>query len=161
MPLSSRGTWGSDGRVGGNGLRGIFRPAVGVFPWPGGGVGWFEGVALYCPFSSSTTAARFRRYTNSQIRAITIKTATITPIAIPALAPALSPPPPELEHLYDPLNTPLAASRSKSPQDMPEPEMLVSPLTWSMLGRDILPSQFSLMQYPWKWKRHTQSSRQA
>lgn len=70
---------------------------------------------------------------------MTINTATITPIAMPALAPALSPPP-ELEHVYDPLNTPSAASRSKSPQDTPEPEMLVSPLTWSMLGRDILPN---------------------
>lgn len=119
-------------------MRGIFSLADGVFPcpgpWPGAGAG--DGV-LYCPFSSSTTAVRFRRYTNNQTRAITINTAAITPIAMPALAPALSPPP-ELEHVYDPLNTPSAASRSKSPQDMPEPEMLVSPLTWSMLGRDIL-----------------------
>ena len=146
--------------MGGNGLRGIFSPAAGVFPCPGtGAAAWFIDGVVYCPFSSSTTAARFRRYTNNQSRAITINTAAITPIAMPALAPALSPPPPELEHVYDPLNTPSAASRSKSPQDMLEPEMLVSPLTWSMLGRDILYYLSLNIDGHGGKKRHTQTFR--
>ena len=143
-------------------MRGIFSPAV-VFPCPCPGAGaagdaWFGDGVLYSPFSSSTTGVRFRRYTNNQTRAMTINTATITPIAMPALAPALSPPP-ELEHVYDPLNTPSAASRSKSPQDTPEPEMLVSPLTWSMLGRDILYYLSLNIDRHGGKKRHTQTFR--